>query len=320
MRKSISITTAAILFAWTLGARAQPDGASAAAARAFMAQGRSLRAGKDLRAALESFRSADELMHVPTTAIEVARTQVALGWLIEAKKTVQELLATETPEDEPPPFTLARLAASSLNAELSRRIPRLRIQVTGVSPKMNCTVWADGTLVDPDDYAHRNFNPGKHTIVARAGAVEAKQFVEIEEGQAKDVVLDLGMDAPEVAAPTRAEAPRSSAPTMVYVLGATAVVSFGVAGTTAFLEHNREQDLKQVCAPRCTEQDIQSAKTLLLTTNVSLLVGGASAVTALIWYLADKPSAPAQHLARSTVPFDVQPTPGGAFVGWRGSF
>src|SRR5437773_2606155 len=108
MRKHFSITTAAIILGFTLSASAQPDEASTAAARAFMAQGRSLRASKDLRAALDSFRSADAIMHAPTTAIEVARTQVSLGWLIEAKKTLQELLATEGVEDEPPQFTQAR--------------------------------------------------------------------------------------------------------------------------------------------------------------------------------------------------------------------
>jgi len=318
MYKRFSITTAAIILGWLKLAAAQPDEASTAAARAFMAQGRSLRASKDLRAALDSFRSADAIMHVPTTALEVAKTQVALGWLIEAKKTVQDLLATESQDDEPPQFTQARFAASSLNAELSRRIPRVQIKVLGLAPRMSSTVWADGNLVDPDEYARHNFNPGKHTIVARAGAVEAKQFVEIEEGQVKDVVLDLGMDTPDVSTPMRVEAPPPSTPKMVYVLGATAGVSLAAAGVTYYMERQKEQELKTVCSPRCTPDNIQQAKSLLLVSNISLAVGGVSAAAALVWYLADKPSGPPPRSTGSNI--EVRPLGGGAFVGWSGTF
>jgi hypothetical protein len=310
---------AAIVFAWSVGAAAQPDEASVAAARAFMAQGRALRASKDLRAALESFRSADAIMHVPTTGIEVARTQVALGWLVEARKTIKQLLATESAEEEPAQFTTARLAASSLNVELSKRIPKVHIAVTGLSSKTSCTVWADGTLVDAEDFAHLDFNPGKHTIVARAGSAEAKQFVDIEEGQSKDVMLDLGMDTPEVAPPLRVEAPASGVSPMVYVLGTTAIISLGVAGTTALLERNKEADLSKTCGRRCTEQDLDPARTLLRVSNISLVAGGVTAVAALVWYFADKPSRSPRQLAQAPS-VDVRPTVGGAFIGWTGSF
>jgi hypothetical protein len=316
-----SRAAAAFLLAWSLGASAQPDDASVAAARAYMAQGRALRASQDLRAALESFRSADAIMHVPTTGIEVARTQVALGWLVEARKTIKQLLAVEAKDEDPAQFISARLAASSLNVELSKRIPKVHISVTGVAPKTMYTVWADGTLVDADDFAHLDFNPGKHTIVARAGAAEAKQFVDIEEGQAKDVVLDLGMDAPEVVAQPRVEAPASGVSPMVYVLGTTAVISFGVAGGSALLERNKEGELSQRCGHRCTEQDLEPAKNLLQISNISLVAGGVTAAAALVWYLVDTPSRPARQLARSpVVPLDVRPTAGGAFMEWTGSF
>jgi hypothetical protein len=317
-----ALAAALVVLAWGAAAGAQPDESSVAAARAFMAEGRSLRSNKDLRAALESFRSADAIMHVPTTGIEVARTQVSLGWLLEARKTLEQLLARKPQDDEPAPFTAARLAAGTLNDELGKRIPKVHISVTGVAPKTRYTVWADGTIVDAADHENGlGFNPGKHMLVARADSAEAKLFVDLEEGQTRSVVLDLGMDAPEAAAPLAKERPKASVPAMVYVLGTTAAISFGVAGASVLLERRKMDELSQGCAPNCSEKDVEPAKNLLEIANVSLAVGAASAAAGLIWYLVDRPgdSAPQVSTVRR-FPIAAEPTRGGGMVRFTTSF
>jgi hypothetical protein len=317
-----AVAAALVALSWSIGAGAQPDDASVAAARAFMAEGRSLRANKDLRAALESFRSADAIMHVPTTGIEVARTQASLGWLLEARKTLEQLLARKVADDEPAQFGAARMAASTLNDELGKRIPTVHISVAGLAPKTRYTVWADGTLLDSAEYDHGlRFNPGKHMLVARAEAAEAKQFFDLEEGQTRSIVLDLGMDAPDVAAPPAKPHPKASVSPMVYVLGATAAVSFGVAGASLLLERRKMDELSQRCAPDCNERDVEPAKNLLEVANVSLVVGAASAATGLIWYLVDKPGDSAPQVSKMRAfPLDAQPTRGGGMMRWTMTF
>ena len=78
-----------------------------------MDEGRSLREHKDMRAALDWFQRADEIMHVPTTAYEVARTQAAMGLTVEALDTIARILHTPVGPHEPGPFGRAQERASA---------------------------------------------------------------------------------------------------------------------------------------------------------------------------------------------------------------
>ena len=60
-------------------------------ARTLMQQGRELTAKGDLKEALKRFKGADDIMHVPTTGLEVARTQAPLGLLVEARDTIARI-------------------------------------------------------------------------------------------------------------------------------------------------------------------------------------------------------------------------------------
>src|SRR5271169_6333782 len=72
----------------TTSARAEPSAADRETARTLMQQGRELRAKGDLKEALKRFQAADEIMHVPSTGLEVAKSQVAIGELVEARDTI----------------------------------------------------------------------------------------------------------------------------------------------------------------------------------------------------------------------------------------
>lgn len=114
----------ALLFAHA--AMAEPTTAEKETARGHMAEGRARRAESDLRGALASFLAADAIMHVPTTALEVARTQSSLGQLVEARETVRRILRRPVRADDPPPFAEARANAERLDREIAARIPSIR--------------------------------------------------------------------------------------------------------------------------------------------------------------------------------------------------
>src|SRR5206468_7438918 len=59
---------------WSASASCEPTTMEKADARAWMAEGRTLRNQRNYEAALKSFKAADGIMHVPTTGFEVART------------------------------------------------------------------------------------------------------------------------------------------------------------------------------------------------------------------------------------------------------
>jgi hypothetical protein len=99
-------------------AHAQVSGADRETARSMMQEGRDLRDKGDLKGALQRFKSADDIMHVPTTSLEVARTQVALGQLIEALDTIANIRKTPAGADDPAPFKDARVKADELDAQV----------------------------------------------------------------------------------------------------------------------------------------------------------------------------------------------------------
>ena len=78
-------------------AHADPNAADRETARELMQQGRDLRDKNDLKGALQRFKAADDIMHVPTTALPLAQVQADLGLLVEARDTLASSLR-RTPE------------------------------------------------------------------------------------------------------------------------------------------------------------------------------------------------------------------------------
>src|SRR5262245_51869629 len=101
MRRLVAAGLFAMLASGTVRARAEPTPAEKETARALMAEGRDLRDANDLKSALKRFQAADSIMHVPTTGLEVARTEAALGLLVEARETLQRIARLPSDSSDP---------------------------------------------------------------------------------------------------------------------------------------------------------------------------------------------------------------------------
>jgi hypothetical protein len=91
----------------------------------MMDEGLARRDAGDHRGALAQFEGANAIMHVPTTGLVVAREQVALHLLVEARDTLKAVLRTPPAADEPDVFRAAREAAEELDRVVADRIPSL---------------------------------------------------------------------------------------------------------------------------------------------------------------------------------------------------
>ena len=69
-------------------ARAEPTAGDKETARSLMDEGDRKFAAKDFKGALDAYQGAHAIMGVPTTGIEVAKAQEALGLLVEARDTL----------------------------------------------------------------------------------------------------------------------------------------------------------------------------------------------------------------------------------------
>ena len=137
-----TLTAAALVLSVPEGAYAQPaPGPSAAdrdTARKLLDSGDEAFAKKDFAGALNAYSAAHAIMNVPSTGIEVAKAQTAMGLLLEARDMALQVTRMEQLPKEPLAFGEARKEASDLAAQLDPRIPSLEIKPTGLGAGATC--------------------------------------------------------------------------------------------------------------------------------------------------------------------------------------
>ena len=296
-------------------ARAEPTAADRETARSLMQQGRELREKGDGAEALKRFKAADDIMHVPTTGLELAKAQVAQGLLVEARDTIAthpavarqgvgpRALQGGTPE-----------GADQLDASLNGRVPALTIVVKGAGPGESATVTVDGiALAETAVGLPRSVDPGHHVLVAKTPTGEGKAEVDVAEGDQKKVEIAMVSSAPPPPAETPAETPpatetpeaeptRSHAPTTLTWIGIGVGGAGLVAGSVAgILSISKKSSLDSACANNVcgpsSYSDLDSANSLAMVSNVAFAVAGAGAALAIVSLIVghEESSAPASQ-------------------------
>jgi hypothetical protein len=296
---------AALTAAGLLGApsaHADPSASDRETARSMMTEGRELRDKGDMKAALQRFKTADSLMHVPTTGLEVAKAQVALGLLLEARDTIAAIRKYPQSPNDPAPFNEARSKADDLDTTVEGKIPSITITVGGTADGETPAVSIDGTSV-PAAVAGlpRKVNPGHHTVTAKGSSGEASQEIDVADGEKKQVQLVLsagGAGAPPPSnednnAPKEPSTPgnRSHSPTtLTYVSGGAGAAGLIVGAITGVLSLSTASKVKnectnKVCSTPQGQSDLSSGQTTATISDIGFivgLVGAGVAVTTLL--------------------------------------
>jgi hypothetical protein len=324
VRLTMTATAVAALLA-APGAWAQASAADRETARSMMQEGRDLRDKGDLKGALQRFKSANDIMHVPTTALEVARSQVALGLLIEALDTIATIRKTPPQPDDPPPFKDARNKADELDAQVEGKVPALSITVTGGADGDTPAISVDGLSV-PAAAAGvpRKVDPGHHVVTARAGSGEAKEEVDVTEGEKKDVALVLVAGGGEPAEGDTTPADNAEGTHNVHspnglTYGGIVVGGAGllVGAVTGIMTLSKASTVKSDCTGgankmQCTDPTGTSAlnagNTLGAISTVSFAVAGVGAAVAIVSLIVGHK--PAGAAPASAPPADPDANPG----------
>jgi hypothetical protein len=327
-----SLLVLAALSLSTARALADPTAQQKELARDLMQKGYAAREGQDPKVALESFKAADAIMHVPTTGFEVARSQADLGMLVEAHETLVEVMRTPEKPGEPQAFHDARGYAKVLDQQLAPRIPQLRISVSG-APSAAVSVdgvdLPEGALLVP-----YKVDPGHHVVVAKSDALSGRTETDVAEGQTKDVWVTL--QAPPVAAapapaaePSASENAEPESPLhhgfgpLAWAGFGVAAVGVGVGAVTGVMTLSDKSSIASQCngtlCPPSTYGKIDSANTLATVSTVSFVLGGAGAAVGLAawffgWGVESPSAAPASGSAR------VEPWVGFGSAGIAGRF
>jgi hypothetical protein len=341
-------------------ATAAPTEADKETARSLMDQGDAQAESKHYTEALKLYQAAHDLMQVPTTGLEVARMQVALGQLLEARDTALAVTRLAVQPREPAVFAQSRVEAQQLADSLSGRIPALQIKVQGPAENVALAVQIDGMSV-PQSAAllPRKVNPGKHTVVVESpGYQSARRDVEVGEGKVIDVVFTLERQATPVATPALAgtaptsstapqpsttahppagsadvpAAPRRGLPALAYVgfgVGAAGIVTGSVAGIVTLSKKSSIQsdycNGSNDCQPAAQDK-IDSGRTWAMVSNIGFGVGIVGVGVGLAAWLAaprhqEAPRAASRTLERTPVRgVALTPVVGVGHVGLLGSF
>jgi hypothetical protein len=314
-------------------ARAEPTAADRETARNLMQDGRDLRDQGDLENALTRFRAADDIMHVPTTGLEVARVEAALGMLVEARDVIASIRKTPTKPGDPEPFNEARRKADDLDASLEGRVPALTIVVDLTEPTpdppavtIDSVAVAGGTLGLP-----RSVNPGHHVILAKTSRAETRQEIDLHEWERREIHITLAAPAPpaEIAAepepapeppPRRSHGPNALTYGAIGTGGAALVVGL-VTGIMSWADTSslHGECPAHVCPPGSPSHDFDTATTLAAVSSVSFIVAGvgAGAAVASLVFVSPRPNIPRPSSARAA---RLAPWIGPGFAGVRGTF
>jgi hypothetical protein len=324
-------------------ASAEPTAPDRETARGLMTDGRTARDKGDLKAALKAFLGADAIMHVPTTGLEVAKAQAALGLLVEARETALRVTRIGDKPNDPAPFKQARDAASAMNDDLGARIPSLTVTVKNVPEGATAEVTIDDAPIPAEGLGQaRKLNPGHHVVVAKAGGADAKQEIDLAEKDQKQLTVELpaaaavvsttGGAATAIETPPEAEPSHKSGGSKVLMFGGFGLAGAGViAGSiTGILSMSKTSTIKgsgfcsgTVCGPQ-ENSDISSAKSMATISTVAFIAAGAGAVLGVVGLLtgnsSSSPSATPEKPPADESTSRIEPWLGLGAAGLRGSF
>jgi hypothetical protein len=230
-------------------AHADPTSADRQRARDLMDQADRKVESRDLTGALADYRTAHAIMGVPTTGIEVAKTQSAMGLLIEARETALQIAAAAEKPGEAKVQGEVRAQARELAMLLERRIPAMHVVVKGVAPSVDVKVEIDSARVAGPTITIK-LNPGAHRVTATArGYGEASQTVTLREAETRDIEMALtaakGGAAPAASSGHKDVAVDRSVSTLTYVgfgIGAAGIVVGSVFGAMSWSKKSTIQE------------------------------------------------------------------------------
>lgn len=154
-------------------AKATPSAAKPAdreRARQLVLEGDGFYERRELEQALDRYSQAYRLMHVPTVGIEVIKAQTALGKLVEAQATAEEVASAPKQRGEPAVFEEARQRAAQSNLRLTALIPSLWLEVSPSGVMFEVEI--DGAPpASPPPY---RLNPGAHQVRVKASGYQTR--------------------------------------------------------------------------------------------------------------------------------------------------
>lgn len=252
---------------------------------------------------LSLLERAEKLVHAPTHLLFIARAQVKLGLLVEARESYKDIINENLSPTAPKAFLNAQNIAPQELAEIEGRIAKLTLELSSSTGELpaDVEVQVDGVPLSSNLYGLAvPTNPGERRVTVTApGMLSLEKSVVLEEGGSGslELVLEVDPNAPPPVVvgqeehPEPAAAPEGSAPQQASTMSSRAKWGWVAAGTgTAFVAtgaalgiaslsgvKKAENDdslcgSDNVCTPEGTKK-VNSAQTMALLADIGIGVG-----------------------------------------------
>lgn len=267
--------------------------------------------------AITGFQKAEKAFHAPKFLLYVGRSQVKLGRLLAAKDTYEGIVREKLAAYAPAEFFSAQATARKELAEITNRIPSLRVQTPGGI----LAVTVDGKAVSPGQAVP--VDPGEHTITGTApGRPEVRRKITVAEGEARTETLEPPPAAPATsgvagpaADPTSAPgaagtgAPGRGVPTVTYVAYGTGAAGLVLGAIFGGLTLVKKGEFDR--SPTAEAADQGETFSHVADAGFALALVGA-AVGTIVWVVSPRDSGPSPPRGSRAAP-----PPPGLFVAPR---
>lgn len=316
---------AVLLFASRAQAQSAADIASA---RDLVAEGRAARDKQDFLTARDKFRAAHALLHAPITGLDLAKAEVALGHLADAREVCLDVERSEKNPKETKASVAARAEASALAVSLEKQLAAVQLVLPAGATDVRVTV-DEREIPAAALAAKRRLDPGSHRITAaHVGGPVQEITVTLAPGESRDVPLD---PKPAPASVVVAEKkPDEKQVVLVPVVtkktsplvpaGGVLLAAGVVTGLGAGLLARGALGDCDVGAKTCpTDAPIQTAKRWATVSTIGLAAGGVGAALLVIGLATPKTEIVLPKASVRVRP-EVLVGAGGTFIGVSGGF
>jgi hypothetical protein len=308
--RTLAVAAALFLIGLARPAIAEPTDAEKDAARILFTEGKELRDAGKVTAALERFQRAYDLAATPITTVELARTHVMLGHLVEARRLVRSLETSEKKPGESAKSVAARDDAKRLATELDAKIPTIIVRADGAT-----TATLDGKPITLG--AAIAIDPGKHSLVVDKKTEE----LTVKEGERDRVItIEPIKAAPPPVVPPKKIEPEPKNTTLLWIGGVAGGVGLLVGAGAGALALSNASTVKDGCpsnlCPPSRHEDLDATRRWATISTIGFAVGAVGA-TLFVIGIASAPSTKKDSLSASLVPYA---SPAGGGLGLSGSF
>jgi len=281
----------------------EPSAADLESARELYREGKELRQKGDLRGALERFKAAHGYGQTPVTGLELGKTHLQLGELVEAREVLLSIARIKVASDETEKSAAARTEAAELAEQIRPRIPTLVVKVLGVKPDDPAQVVVDGANTPVVSLSSmRKINPGEHEVVVRADGREEKRSVTLSESETKELEIEINDASPKLTGDAAAQGDGTAASAagkrplhvVTWIGLGVGVAGIALGSVTGIMALGKAGAVTDACqglsCPPSARTDVEDGRVAANVSTVAFALGAAGLATAAVGYFFLTPS------------------------------